>query len=470
MIGLARPRIRPTEVALIGVASSALAVLILVGDVSGLQKVWAAALMLCCILLVVWTATRKGLLTVERMDRWAWIVLLSHTVFTARIRDPRDILTNTSPTLDIAIEVAIWIVVFCYGSLRLLFDLRILRGLKTLIGACALIYLCLAAASAGYAASPVITLVWSFKLLTSILMALVLLYSDGPARPEQRLVSASYTGLVLMLAQFALLAVMSPSSAADRSIETDIWRLGGHLLPATQLSVVTGMIIVTGMVGVLLRRHSRSTLLLMGLSALTLLGTLGRSGMIATCLGLCFVLIYYRRATRLVGLALIGLLVLVAVPGLSEFAWDLISRKQSAEQISSLTGRVQIWEAALELIAERPLLGWGYVSGSRVAFLSAFRWFPAIHTHNAVIESLLTLGAIGTSVLLTLVILTFAGLKSLMRSAADNPSLVTMIGLLIVIVADGMFTSGVGGTPRFETMIFIGCALSIGAIRERNAS
>ena len=463
----ARTHIRLTDWLIVASCSIAVAGLIVVGEGQEIPKIWAAAILTCGLVLAFWGAARNRLLNASQVDRWAWAVLLSHTVFTSRVRDPRDILDSTAPTMDIMVEMAIWALIFAYGTMRLLSGLSMLRGLRNITARSTLAFFALAFLSATYAASPVITLAWSFKLLTTILMALVLCYSEGPLRPEERFVSASFLGLLLMLGQFVLLGALSPAAAWDRSDATGIWRLGGFILPATQLSAVCGMIVIVLVIDTLSRKQSRFTLPLMGLACLVMLTSLGRSGMIATALAMAFVFIHYRR-TRLLMASLVVLpLIIIAVPGLSGLSWELLSRRQTADQIGSLTGRVQLWETAVDLILEHPFLGWGYVSGSRIAFLTAFRWWPAIHTHNFVLEVLLTLGSVGAFVLLSMLGLTLAGLGRLLRAGINDPSIVKMIALLIIIVVDGMFTSGIGGAPRFEAVILIGSALCVGAVQER---
>jgi O-antigen ligase len=468
MMAGARAGLRLPHVALLASSSVALAMLIVLGGDAELQKVWVAALLVVGVCLAVWGATRSSLLTLSHLDRWAWAILLSHTVITTRVRDPRDILESSAPTAGIALEIAIWGVIFGYACFRLMFELRMLRGLKTTTARLTLLFFAVAFGSATYAANPLITLAWSFKLLTAIVMSLVLAFAEGPRSAEERFSSASYTGLCLMLLQFILLTLLSPSAAVEQSAVTGIYRLGGFVFPATQLSAVCGMVATLTVIDLLSGRSSRLTLpVLMG-SSLGLVSTLGRSGIIATLLALSFAFLYYRRASRVLVMSLVVVMLIVAVPGLTDTAWDLISRKQTADQIGSLTGRTQLWETAIELISERPLLGWGYVSGSRIAFLTAFRWWPAIHTHNAILEVLLTLGVIGATLLVSLLVFTFAGVVRALRASTSDPvanvSLVKMLALLILITADGMFTSGFGGAPRFEAVILIGASLCIGAV------
>ena len=43
-------------------------------------------------------------------------------------------------------------------------------------------------------------------------------------------------------------------------------------------------------------------------------------------------------------------------------------RGQTEEQLLSLTGRIQFWEIVVDKISERPIIGYGFYSGTRVLF------------------------------------------------------------------------------------------------------
>ncbi len=74
---------------------------------------------------------------------------------------------------------------------------------------------------------------------------------------------------------------------------------------------------------------------------------------------------------------------------------------------SSARHRVEIWNFSAERIAERPLLGWGFDSSRHIGRLAvengdAGRNVMALHPHNAPLQILLELGAIGAAITLAL--------------------------------------------------------------------
>ena len=72
---------------------------------------------------------------------------------------------------------------------------------------------------------------------------------------------------------------------------------------------------------------------------------------------------------------------------------------------STLTGRTDIWLANLDLIKQKPLLGWGYMAAplaKTVAISEDLRW-EAGNAHSAYVDVGLQLGLVGLGLLLTIV-------------------------------------------------------------------
>src|SRR5262249_55512539 len=84
-----------------------------------------------------------------------------------------------------------------------------------------------------------------------------------------------------------------------------------------------------------------------------------------------------------------------------------MGRAQDTHDISSLTGRIPIWEKALQDIAARPIVGYGYGGywePERGAdFLPEGDW-QINHVHSAYLETLLNLGVVGLSMGLVIVL------------------------------------------------------------------
>lgn len=81
-----------------------------------------------------------------------------------------------------------------------------------------------------------------------------------------------------------------------------------------------------------------------------------------------------------------------------EGAMSGLSRTGSGGEILTLTGRTEIWSIALERFGERPLFGWGFNAAERLLLDSMPPTFygDAVNTHNMFLQSLLTVGFIGS--------------------------------------------------------------------------
>lgn len=101
----------------------------------------------------------------------------------------------------------------------------------------------------------------------------------------------------------------------------------------------------------------------------------------------------------LVGLVILGLglKTLGTMPDLGDLLGGL-SRSGSASEITTLTGRTDLWAIAWEHFLEHPLLGWGFNGTERLMADSVGRTFEgnAVNAHNVVLQSLMTLGLCGS--------------------------------------------------------------------------
>jgi O-antigen ligase len=74
----------------------------------------------------------------------------------------------------------------------------------------------------------------------------------------------------------------------------------------------------------------------------------------------------------------------------------MASRSGDIREITSGTGRSDIWSLVMRLIEERPFFGWGYAS---TIFIlpdeGAFLGYALAHAHNAVLQALVSVGIVG---------------------------------------------------------------------------
>ncbi len=129
---------------------------------------------------------------------------------------------------------------------------------------------------------------------------------------------------------------------------------------------------------------TRSVYAALALALLVVIWDVGRERPIARYLGIW----YY-------GVAVLGLVVFA-----QNQAVTFLSRGSTAEELSTLSGRIPLWESAIEDVAAAGawLQGFGY-GAARVVLYPDFQW--AGTAHNSWMEAMLGVGLIGVLLLLT---------------------------------------------------------------------
>jgi len=113
-------------------------------------------------------------------------------------------------------------------------------------------------------------------------------------------------------------------------------------------------------------------------------------------------------------------------PGLQNalLSWAavLFSRTGEVYELTSFTGRQQIWQASWQLIDAHPWIGYGLSSVRAVLSQSYFdEWGNTVGTaHNSLLESLLTVGWVGTVPLMAVVFICLCKLMGYVMSTAPN--------------------------------------------------
>jgi O-antigen ligase len=218
-------------------------------------------------------------------------------------------------------------------------------------------------------------------------------------RPELRraMVVDTLRGFIVVTAAFSLWGLVNRSTWEGNRY---VWPTGDHPIPVGMVVGAALLLVLVG--GRPLTRFPRSIhgSLIILFSVVLILGQ-NRSILISTSLALIASLWVTRGrrklAARFIALPALfyGALVLALFggQGLAKY----LERGESAQQLETLTGRTNLWAAALGQIRSPGewLHGFGYGS-PRVILLKLFVW--AGHAHNSVIELLLGLGVIGAGV------------------------------------------------------------------------
>lgn len=147
-------------------------------------------------------------------------------------------------------------------------------------------------------------------------------------------------------------------------------------------------------------------------------------------------------------LGIFGSLAVYLVAGTANLDWLLrdtllsISRSGNLDELTTATGRTEIWSAAVSLIAKSPFVGYGY---SSVRFILEDYSF---HAHNIVLNAMLYCGLMGG-------VLIVAMMGVLLRGIIFNPQPV-IDGLAACMLFGGMVEGLLGAAaPAASVMIWI---------------
>jgi O-antigen ligase len=145
---------------------------------------------------------------------------------------------------------------------------------------------------------------------------------------------------------------------------------------------------------------------------------------------------------------LFSVAVLALAPELRADLAGLLSRSGRREEITTLTGRTDIWAAVIGLIREAPLLGHGFASTRELlpaAWWTAYGW-TTTSAHNLWLQVAVTTGFVGLALLLL-------GQLAWAWQALQRPQPVRDAAFVFVLVI-GLLESSAGG-PSVNLLSFV---------------
>lgn len=201
----------------------------------------------------------------------------------------------------------------------------------------------------------------------------------------------------------------------------------------------------------------------------------------AIVLGLGNVLLSQSRVTLLISLLALGIGIVRSVPavrqsivaaGLTAVAlvgavasWtrivEVATRSNPDTNLTELNGRISVWSEALPLIADRPILGYGVGSGTKIwaeQVVDGSLIWNAVHSHQQFLEVALGVGVVGLVLYLGALAFTWRGEKGSAKVVSRS--------LVATVVAVGLTEANL----EVESLLVFLLGVAVGAARKQSTA
>lgn len=326
-----------------------------------------------------------------------------------------------------------------------------------------LLYALWAILSASYSVTPVYTLAAGIMFLSFVLFAATVAQSLPLRQALIGMIISWAIFIVLSWGVFCFLPELGRTS--NWAISSFIDRFAGLAGNPNNMGRLLSLVIV---VLALLHIHRYLSpllllTLLLGVSA-TLLLTLSRT---ATASAILSIAVIFMRGRPMLVFPILALgTVIITALEFIPYTIDItmFSRSGDLDELSSFTGRTQIWSFCLDKIKQEPWIGYGY-AGSRLVisqgWASKYGW-TTMSSHNLWLQSLLTVGVIGT---LPLLLAVGKQLVDLFK----QPYPLRDVTLVFVLISGMLEAGAIGPTPNLLTFFWL-FAISKAMVYEKSPS
>lgn len=331
--------------------------------------------------------------------RYATACVLAFVVLALNLNFRQREVGVTGLDLQNGVKFATWSALIVVALVRWRELVRLIR--QPILGF-AVGYGCMAIASAAWSLVPAYTGASAIGIFAYIALSCIVIIDIG-AENALRVMVWTLAGYILV---GVVAAVVAPDVAwLPPSVEENVYRfqgLGGHPnVFGQQIGVFTTLAIISRRLGGIGRL---TYLAFLALGILSLLGTGSRTTLLAVFIAWGVIAIRARGLGPLfsyVALGLVAILLLVsAVFGMADIDGLLrgFSRTGTMSEIFTLTGRTEVWDSVWRFFLQKPLFGWGFNGTEELlsSSMSASFTGSAVNAHNMFLQSLLTIGIIGS--------------------------------------------------------------------------
>ncbi len=212
-------------------------------------------------------------------------------------------------------------------------------------------------------------------------------------------------------------------------------RMSG-LAHSNVLGQYSGLTVVLGTVMFFTyKKRSSTRVALIAIALGALVGSLSRTSLVATvfALTIAYRRVFFKREylQRYVVASMVAVFAFMVVSTQVDIGakvkekMTMVSKSGDADELTSATGRSEIWAYTIRLISQRPLIGYGAATSKY--FLAQY----SSYTHNMVLNVAFSTGIIGGFACLMMVLGRIRAMFSISHPLAD--------GILVFIIVNGIF-------------------------------
>jgi O-antigen ligase len=234
-----------------------------------------------------------------------------------------------------------------------------------------------------------------FRIFEWLLLLLIIEAWSQRIALEERPYAVTRAFFVICAVSFAMVAVgliVAPKLALTSLSNEEAgfeFRLGGSVIHPNRLGVLAGIALWYFIL--FKRRLTRVFGLVLCLTVLML--TYSRTAIAGLMLTGPVFAIFGSVRQRMRALAACALAIALAI-ACEDQIWHFLQRGQGAENIETASDRMAVWVAGLAMLRERPLVGFGYITGvkEQLAHTVTASWWIPPHVHNELLQTAVTAG------------------------------------------------------------------------------
>ena len=308
--------------------------------------------------------------------------------------------------------------------------------------------------SCAYSPNPAFSLAWAFKLALVVLVVHICSQQMDGIDDLRSFLNVTIWGFVVLTLAPTLRSIFE----ADPKGEYGTGALEQRFREApTAISGIAGLLTILCLM-LYLPGKRRWPLAIGALGLIIMVVAGGKTGIIA---GFFSGILFYAMQRRFKA-AMIFLAVTIVLLGLAVKFTPLaayVANYAQLDQLSSFTGRTDLWAFVVPFILQKPILGQGFNASRFIAVIHPDTPFGSSHMHNSLIEALYNNGLIGLGLIIMVQFVIVRNLWRTIRVSASPELRYLAVGCLAAFInlfINGMCNATFGGRPDAPYMMLIG--------------